>query len=412
MLGRTAAIHLLVPILCTPAPMPRSLASAPALHAPVVGRTGHAVRPTHVQVDLGRLEANLRTLQTHVGPGVACMPILKANAYGHGLVPVACHLERAGAEAIGVAYLEEGVLLRQAGVRCPVLVLGGIVDEQIPAYLEHDLSLTAPSVAKLRAIDRNAAAMGMRARVHLKIDTGMFRIGVRWSSAQPLLQAASECRHIELEGIYTHFANSDAADLGHARMQLKRFEQVLREAALLGLSPRWRHTANSAAVFTLPEAHFDLVRPGISLFGVAPSPEVPLIEGLRPALRWISRVVYFKVLEAGSPVLYGSTWAPTRRTRLVTVPVGYGDGYFRSLSSRSHVVLRGRRHPVVGRVCMDQLLVDIGWDSAWNGDQVVLLGEGQGQSVTAEELAELAGTIPYEVLTNINTRVPRVYTGG
>jgi len=387
-------------------------AQAPALRAAVVGRTGHAVRPTHVQVDLGRIERNLHALQAHVGAGVDCMPILKANAYGHGLVPVACHLERAGAAAIGVAYLEEGLLLRQAGLRCPVLVLGGIVDDQLPAYLEHDLSLTAPSVAKLRAIDRTAAAMGVRARVHLKVDTGMHRIGVRWSSAEPLLRAASVCENIELDGIFSHFANSDAADLSHARLQLRRFMEVLSAANSLGLRPRWRHIANSAGILALPEAHLDLVRPGIALFGVAPSPDVPLIAGLRPALRWMSRVVYFKVLEPGSKVSYGSTWAPTRRTRVVTVPVGYGDGYFRALSNRSHVVLRGRRHPVVGRVCMDQLLVDIGWDSAWNGDPVVLLGEGEGQAVSAEELAGLAGTIPYEVLTNINTRVPRVYTGG
>ena len=370
------------------------------------------MRPTHVQVDLARLEANLRVLQAHVGASVAVMPILKANAYGHGLVPVACHLERAGASAIGVAYLEEGLLLRKADVTCPVLVLGGIVDEQIPAYLEHDLSLTAPSVAKLRAIDRVAAAMHTRAHVHLKVDTGMHRIGVRWSSAEALLRAASDCENILLEGIFSHFANSDAADLSHARRQLDRFEQVLLQAQRLGLRPRWRHMANSAGMLAMPRSHFDLVRPGIALFGVAPSSDVALLPGLRPALRWMSRVVYFKVLEPGSGVSYGSTWAPDHRTRVVTVPVGYGDGYFRALSSRSHVVLRGRRHPVVGRVCMDQLLVDIGWDSAWNGDPVVLLGEGEGQSVTAEELAELAGTIPYEVLTNINTRVPRVYTGG
>ena len=384
--------------------------AAPLLRPSVVGASGYAVRPTHVQVDLARLAENLRVIRAHVGPHAACMAILKANAYGHGLIPVARHLEAAGADAIGVAYLEEGVLLRHSGVRCPVLVLGGIVDDQIPAFLEHDLALTASSVNKLGAIERVAAQLGLRARVHLKFDTGMGRIGVRWTHARRLLEGAAACEHIELEGIYSHFANADAADLTHARLQLDRFRGVLATATALGLRPRWRHLANSGGILQLPESHFDLVRPGIALFGVAPSSHARLLPGLRPALRWVSRVVYFKAIPPGMPVSYGSTWAPTRRTRLVTVPVGYGDGYFRALSSRSSVVLRGRRYPVVGRVCMDQLLVDIGGDSAWNGDTVTLLGEGEGQSIPAEELAQLAGTIPYEVLTNINTRVPRVYS--
>ena len=381
----------------------------PLLRPDVVGASGHAVRPTHVQVRLGCLSDNLRIIRDHVGPRVGVMAILKANAYGHGLVPVAQHLEAHGVDAIGVAYLEEGVLLRRAGVQCPVLVLGGIVDDQIPAFLEHQLALTASSSAKLAAIERIAGQLGIGAKVHLKLDTGMGRIGVRWSGAEPLLQQAAGCQWVEVEGIYSHFANADVADLTHAQQQLQRFSRVLETAQRLGIRPRWRHMANSGGIHQLPASHFDLVRPGISLFGVAPSSEVPLLPGLRPALRWVSRVVFFKAIPPGMPVSYGSTWAPCRRTRLVTVPVGYGDGYFRALSDRAEVILRGRRYPVVGRVCMDQLLVDIGGDSAWNGDTVTLLGEAEGHRISAESLAEQAGTIPYEVLTNINTRVPRVY---
>lgn len=389
--------------------MTESVVHAPVLRPAVVGASGYAVRPTHVQVQLGHLSDNLRVLQDHVGPDTGVMAILKANAYGHGLVPVARHLEAAGVEAIGVAYLEEGVLLRDAGVRCPILVLGGIVDDQIPAFLEHDLALTASSLDKLSAIERVAARIGLRARVHLKIDTGMGRIGVRWTGAGPLLQRAAACHHVHVEGIFSHFANADVEDLTHARLQLQRFRSVLAVARAVGLRPRWRHMANSGGVHQLPESHFDLVRPGICLFGVAPSLDVALLPGLRPALRWVSRVVYFKAIPPGMPVSYGSTWSPSHRTRLVTVPVGYGDGYFRALSNRAEVILRGRRYPVVGRVCMDQLLVDIGGESAWNGDTVTLLGEAEGHTITAEALAEQAGTIPYEVLTNINTRVPRVY---
>jgi len=389
--------------------MTETIVPTPVLRPAVVGASGYAVRPTHVQVDLGRLSDNLRVIQRHVGDQTDVMAILKANAYGHGLVPVAQHLERHGAAAIGVAYLEEGVLLRRAGVRCPILVLGGIVDDQIPAFIEHDLALTASSADKLVRIEQVAALLGRRARVHLKFDTGMGRIGVRWTNARPLLLRAASCEHVDVEGIFSHFANADIPDLTHARLQLQRFRQVLDVARAVGLTPRWRHIANSGGTHLLPESHLDLVRPGIALFGVAPSRHVPLLPGLRPALRWVSRVVYFKVVPPGMPVSYGSTWAPTRRTRLVTVPVGYGDGYFRSLSNQAHVILRGRRYPVVGRICMDQMLVDIGGDSAWNGDTVTLLGEAEGHAIHAESLAHLAGTISYEVLTNINTRVPRVY---
>jgi len=389
--------------------MTESLITPPLIRPAVIGASGYAVRPTHVQVQLARLSDNLNIIRAHVGPNTAVMAVLKANAYGHGLVPVARHLEDAGLDAIGVAYLEEGVLLRQAGVQCPILVLGGLVDDQIAAFIEHDLALTASSPTKLAAIERIAAQLGIRARVHLKFDTGMGRIGVRWSNAGPLLQRAASCTHVEIEGIFSHFANADITDLAHARVQLQRFQSVLSAARKVGLKPRWRHIANSGGLRLLPESHLDMVRPGISLFGVTPSPHVPLLSGLRPALRWVSRVVYFKAIEAGMPVSYGSTWTPRSRTRLVTVPVGYGDGYFRSLSNRAEVILRGRRYPVVGRVCMDQMLVNIGGDSAWNGDTVTLLGEAEGHAISTEAMATRAGTIPYEVLTNINTRVPRVY---
>lgn len=379
---------------------------------PVLAASTQSVRPTHVQVNLRQLSANLAAIQETVGTNVDVMPILKANAYGHGLIPVARHLQASGAAAFGVAYLEEGILLRQVGVHIPILVLGGIVGDQIPEFLANDLTMTASSVDKLDTIQRVAKRLGKVARVHLKVDTGMNRIGVRWTASPELFRHARANTHVAVDGIYSHFANSDEADLADAQRQLERFVWVLDEAQRVGLQPRWRHMANSGAIFRLPTSHFDLVRPGISLYGVSPSRAVVLPSAIRPALRWVSRVVYFKAIGAGAPVSYGSTWAPTQRTRVITVPVGYGDGYFRALSGRSSVIVRGRRYPIVGRICMDQLMVDIGGDNAWNGDPVTLLGDAEGQSVSIEELAEAAGTIPYEVLTNINTRVPRVYTGG
>jgi alanine racemase len=379
-----------------------------ALHEPTLSLA--ELRPTHLEVDLARLVENYRIIAAHVHPA-RVMPVLKANAYGHGLLAVGQLLERIGAPLVAVAYLEEALRLRQEGVRLPVLVLGGIVGSQIPRFLENDLTLTASSLDKLEAIDACAAAMGVRARVHLKIDTGMERIGTHWYSAAALLDASLRARHLDVEGIFTHFANADEPDLSHARLQLERFHEVLRFYERHSVPTPLRHAANSGAILQLPESHFDLVRPGILFFGASPSLELPLALPVRQALRWLTKVVFFKVVQAGSPVSYGSRWAPAEHTRIVTLPVGYGDGYMRAMSGQAQVIVHGRRMPVVGRICMDQIMIDIGWSSAYNGDEVVLLGESQGSTIRVEELAAWANTIPHEVLTSINTRVPRVYVG-
>ncbi|WP_345735921.1 alanine racemase [Prosthecobacter algae] len=368
------------------------------------------VRPTHVEVDLSCLAENLAAIRQRVGDAKV-MTILKANAYGHGLVPVARHMVRCGADCLGVAFLEEGISLRREGITAPVLVLGGIAGEQIPLFLQHDLTLTAPSVEKLHLIDETAASMGMRARVHLKVDTGMERIGIHYYSAAALLEASLACRHVIVEGIYSHFANADAEDLAHAKLQLERFMEVLSFYEKRSLPMPLRHIANSAGILQMPESHLDLVRPGILLYGVYPSHECQQTVAVRPALTWKSRVAYFKVVQPGHPVSYGSTWQSDKAVRVVTIPVGYGDGYFRALSNRSEVIIRGVRSPVVGRVCMDQMMVNLDQGTAYNGDEVILLGESGGHIISAAEVAEWAGTIPYEVLTNINNRVPRLYRG-
>lgn len=386
-----------------------TLSRVSPLHEPTVCLD--ELRPTHLEVDLEVLVENYRLIAERVAPA-RVMPILKANAYGHGLVAVAKQLERARAPYLGVAYLEEAMRLREEGVRAPILVLGGIVGSQIPLFLAHDLTLTASSIDKLEAIDACAAALGKRARVHLKIDTGMERIGVHWYSAERLLETSLRTRHVEVEGIFTHFANADALDLTHARLQLERFHEVLRFYERRSLAPPLRHAANSGAILQLPESTFDMVRPGILLFGSSPALDVPLTLPVRQALRWVTRVVYFKVVQPGHPVSYGSHWTAPHLTRLITMPVGYGDGYMRAMSGRAEVLVHGRRVPVVGRICMDQIMADIGWTSAYNGDEVVLLGKDGDAQVRIEELAAWAGTIPHEILTSINTRVPRVYRGG
>ncbi len=377
------------------------------MHEPTL--THEIERPTSVLVDLDRLTRNYALLRERAGPA-RVMCIVKANAYGHGLVPVARHLQAHGADGFGVAYLEEGVHLRNAGITAPILVMGGIVGEQIPLFLAHDLTLTASSVDKLLAVDACAAALGRKARVHLKIDTGMERIGVHWYHADRILDASLRCPNVEVEGIFSHFANADSLDLAHARIQLERFHDVLRWYEHRSLPTPVRHISNSGGLLQLPDADLDMVRPGILLYGVYPDDALARTIPVEPALSWRTTVTFFKVVAAGDPVSYGSTWAPETPSRVVTLPVGYGDGYLRSASNRAQVVIRGERHPSVGRICMDQLMVDVGPDgTAYHGDDVALIGGGGPGSIRVEELARWAGTIPHEVLTNINTRVPRRY---
>ena len=374
---------------------------------PTIGHS-EIVRPTLVEVDLDRITANYLAILEHAAPAQV-MPVLKANAYGHGMVEVARHLVKIGAGYLGVAVLEEGILLRDEGIYTPILVMGGIMGNQIPYFLQYGLTITASSIDKLEQINRTAGEMGVQARVHLKIDTGMERIGVHYYNAGEFLERSLNCDHCEIEGIYSHFANSDMADLGSARLQLERFLEVLQFYDNRGIKPPIRHIANSGAILQLPESRLDMVRPGIMLYGVYPSEEAVRSVAVQPALSWKSNVVYFKVVLPGHPVSYGSTWQSDEMVRVVTVPVGYGDGYFRSMSNKAEVIIQGERYPVIGAICMDQVMVNIGWESAYNGDEVVLIGSADGETITCEDLAGWAGTNPYEILTNINTRVPRLY---
>ena len=337
------------------------------------------------------------------------MPILKANAYGHGLVRVAQLYEKLKADCLGVAVVEEGILLREMGIKMPILVLGGIWGNQIPLFLKHNLSITASSIDKLKQIDETASQMKIKAVVHLKIDTGMERLGVHYYNAEKFLEAAYKCKNIFVEGIYSHFANSESSDLSHTNLQLSRFNEVISYFDKHSINPPIRHISNSGAILQLPEANLDMVRPGIMLFGVYPSDKIKKTVKVKPALTWKSLVVYFKVIKAGNAVGYGLTYTPDHNIRAVTIPVGYGDGYFRSMSHKAKVLLNGKLYPVIGNISMDQIVVNIENDSAYNSDEVILLGNDGKNTITCEDLADWAGTIPYEILTNINTRVPRIY---
>lgn len=368
-------------------------------------------RPTKIQIDLGALADNFRTIKARVGKS-RVMAVVKANAYGHGLVPCAEKLIAAGADYLGVALLEEGIELRQAGITAPILVFGGILGEQIKLFIDYDLELTASSISKLQAIDSVAAQLGKVARVHLKIDTGMERIGVHYYNAAAFFEESLRSKHCQVVGVFSHFASADSSDLTFANEQLNRFLESLEFFSQRSLPMPIRHIANSGAVITLPESHLDMVRPGIALFGVAPSPHLEKALALRPVMSLVSKIVYFKVVKAGAGVSYGHTWKAQQDTRVVTIPIGYGDGYPRRLSNCGQVLIRGKRFPIIGKVCMDQIMVDLGPEGeAYNGDEVVLIGAQDNQSITVTELAKHLDTVPHEILVSLNLRLPRTYLG-
>ena len=367
-------------------------------------------RPTRILVDLDAITHNLGAIRKRVG--VPVMGIVKAEAYGHGLVPVARHLQAQGVDQLGVAFLEEGIALREAGITLPILVLGGIFGPQAADLIAHDLEVTVSSLDKLRQVEAAAGSLGRKATVHLKVDTGMERIGVHSYSCAALIEAAVASQWCTIKGIYSHLACSDDPSSPMTALQVERFAEACAHFERLGAPMPLRHLANSGGVLHFPETWLDMVRPGIVLYGVLPDPASQRSMDLRPALSLVSQVVYFKVVRAGNPVSYGATWAPAADTRVVTVPIGYGDGWPRALSSRGQVLVRGHRYPVVGRICMDQFMVDIACDSAWNEDEVVLVGTSGAEKITVEDVALAAGTIGYEILTGLNGRIPRAYLGG
>jgi alanine racemase len=362
------------------------------------------MRPTYLEVNLSQLRQNLEAIRAQVSPAKV-IPMVKANAYGHGVDGVAPFIEPY-VDYIGVALVEEGIHLRELGIRKPILVAGATLCEQVPLFAEYDLILTGSSLELLARAEEIARSTGTRIKTHLKIDTGMERVGAREYEAEELILKSAAYSHIFVEGIYTHLANSELADRTYSSMQLERFQEVLDLYRQHSLAlPPLRHVCNSGGILNLPEAYFDMVRPGVLFYGVYPGEEVDRVVEVRPALTWHSRVAYSKRTRPGRPVSYGSLWQAEQETGIVTIPCGYADGYFRRMTNRAHVIIREKKYPQVGRICMDQFMVHIGDDEIKVGDEVILLGDG----IRAEDLAGWMGTNEYEVMTSISPRVPRVY---
>lgn len=369
------------------------------------------MRPTQAVIQLGNYAHNLREIRAHAHADALLMPVVKSNAYGHGLVPMAHKALECGASMLAVAIAEEAATLREAGVVSPILVLGGILPQTVPLVIEYGLQQTVFDLERLEAIAVNARAARKQAAVHIKVDTGMNRIGVkRMDVFDKMLNMLQTHTHVRLEGLYTHFATSDESDKSFANEQFALFMRFVQRARERGFKPLL-HAANSGAVCDLPETHLDIIRPGIISYGYYPSPHVKKDIVLRPVMRLITSVVDVKDIAAGESVSYGATFTAQRETRVATLPIGYGDGYHRAMSGKAQVLIHGKHAPVIGTICMDQLMIDVtDIHDVGLGDEAVLIGAQGAEVITADDLASWSRTINYEVLLSITERVPRVYS--
>ncbi|MEE9386922.1 MAG: alanine racemase [Nannocystaceae bacterium] len=365
-------------------------------------------RPTHLRVDLTALGRNLKVIRGASGDA-RVMAILKADAYGHGLLPIAHKLADLGVDYFGVAFAEEGIALRQAGIEAPILVLGGLVGYQLKHFLDYHLEITAASPFKARQISDEATRLGRVARVHIKVDTGMGRLGVRPETAVQLALQLRTLPGVETVGIYSHLVEAEAEHSACTDAQVGALRDVLARLRGLGLHLPRAHLANTAAILRCPEARFDMVRPGIGLYGVTPGAKPEVGVELWPVLSARTEVVFVKGIRKGAGIGYGHTWHAPRDGWVATLPVGYGDGYPRALSNRGEVLIGGRRFAVVGNMSMDQTTIWLDDAMFSVGTEVVLLGRQGGEEIGAWELAGHGGTIAYDILCGWAARVPRVY---
>jgi alanine racemase len=366
---------------------------------------------THARVHLDHIVANLLAVRARVGDRAVLLAI-KADAYGHGAVAVAQAVERSGAaDWFGVATVPEGIELRRAGITSPILKLSQVFEHEVDEAVRARLVLTVVDEATVLAAERAAASQGVTVDVHVKVDTGMRRIGVEPDRAAPLARLADDQSHLALTGIFTHLPSSDEpAQDAFTSAQLVTFGRVVDEVTTaIGRRLTYIHTANSGGVLAHPDSWGTMVRPGVMAYGHYPDPATPRTVDLLPGMTLVSRVSFVKRVRAGETVSYGRTWTAAKDTTIATVPIGYADGFSRLNSNRGHLLVNGRRYPVAGRVCMDQTMIDAGDDEISVGDEVVAIGVQGDEQITATEVAQLMGTIPYEVTCLITPRVLRLY---
>jgi alanine racemase len=374
---------------------------------------GEVSFPSWAEVNLGAIEANVKNVKAFIGDRVELIAVVKANAYGHGAIPVAQVALEAGASRLAVARVREGVKLRQAGINAPILVMSYIPLAEVPLAVQNDLTPTLITLEQAKAFSDEATKAGKTLPVHIKVDTGMGRFGLLPEEVEGFVKEVASLPGLALEGLYTHFSVADETSHDSTLYTLKQFETFMDVAKKLegaGFHFPLKHACNSAATIRFPQMHLQAVRAGIILYGLRPSEEVEPPFPLVPALSLKSRVARVRTLPPGFPISYGRTYVTSRPTRVALVPVGYGDGYHRLASNRGFVLIRGARAPIVGRICMDQFVVDVSEvDGVAMEDEVVLIGEQGGQRIGAEEVARWAETINYEVVASLTSRLPRVY---
>ena len=367
-------------------------------------------RPTICGIDHEALRSNLRQIRDKVGSCVKILCMVKANGYGHGATEISPTLARAGADAFGVATLEEAVQLREAGIQAPLIVLAGVFPAQLDTFVEYKLTPVVHDLISLKALDRESSRRQVQLKVHLKVDTGMGRLGFLAAEADQWIAAIKQAESLHIQGVFSHFSHAESVQGDYTQKQLEIFKRVLGQLRSADVIPDLVHLANSAATITLPAAYFDMVRPGLMLYGVYPSPNMKEQINLKPVLSWKTKILQLKNVPSGTSVSYGQTYVTERESLIATLPIGYADGYPRFLSNRGEALVRGQRARIAGRVCMDLTMIDVtDIRNVRQGDEVVLLGRQGGAEISADEIAAWANTISYEILTSIGTRVPRIH---
>jgi len=370
-------------------------------------KTAHDIeRATRAVINLRAVFHNIAKIRKRIGDKRHLMAVVKADGYGHGSVEVSRTGLESGADCLGVALPEEGQQLREAGIEVPILVLGLIHPSEASKVIDSSLEQTVCSLALAEALDQEARKASVRVNVHVKVDTGMGRIGVKPEDVYAFVERIQRLRNLNVRGVFTHLASADQADKTFSMRQIHVFDQMIREMQLKGVEIPLKHMANSAAILDLPESYYDLVRPGIMIYGHYPSEEVNRSVKLQPAMTLKTKISFLKTVPPGTSISYGRAFITDNETTVATIPVGYGDGYSRLLSGRGEVLINGSRAPLVGRVCMDMCMIDVSQISNVKpGDEVILFGE----DLSVDEIAAIVGTINYEILCAVGKRVPRIY---
>jgi len=368
------------------------------------------LRPVWAEISLGNFKKNIETVRSLISGKTRIMAVVKANAYGIGAAQASkAALAVPGVVALAVATPEEALQLRDAGISCTILVLGPSTPEATEVLARRQVSVTVTSADGIKAAEKAGALISRKTLIHLKIETGMGRVGFRpGDELEEALRVIRKANHLEIEGMFTHFAAADT-DKAYTIRQWEVFERSIEQVRATGIVPKYIHASNSAAIMDFPSSHLDLVRPGIMLYGCYPDPSLSTKATLYPVVSLYARISHIKRVPKGTYIGYGKTYQTQRETTIATLPIGYADGYPRLLSNKGSVLIRGKRYPIVGRVCMDQTMVDLGDDDAKIGERVTLIGTDANETISLDEIAQICQTISHEILTGLSPRVPRIY---